>query len=59
MTDESYAAFKVKTQALMDRNNEFIPTGPYNFHDELQWAQDSYEIAKTLYDGVTENEAVP
>ena len=59
MTDDSYAAFKTKTQELMDRNSESIPSGPYTIGDEVQWGLDSFEIAKTLYDGVTENEAVP
>ena len=27
--------------------------------DENSWASDSYNTAKTLYDGVTENEEVP
>ena len=43
----------------MDRNSESIPSGPYTIGDEVQWGLDSFEIAKTLYDGVTENEAVP
>ena len=59
LTDDSYAAFKVRTQALMDRNSDSIPTGPYTVGDEVSWGQDSFEIAKTFYDGVYENEAVP
>ena len=43
----------------MSRNTDSIPTGPYSIGDEDAWAQASFEIAKTLYEGITENEAVP
>ena len=36
-----------------------IPTKLYSIGNENDWATDSYNIAKTLYDGVTENEEVP
>ena len=59
MTDDSYATFKTKTQELMDRNTDSIPSGPYSIGNEISWAKDSYQIAKTLYDGLEENGEVP
>ena len=43
----------------MDRNKRHIPSKTYEIGDESSWAKDSYDIAVTLYDGITENEEVP
>ena len=58
-TDEAFAAFQTKTEELMSRNARHKPSRLYQIGDENSWASDSYTTAKTLYDGVTENEEVP
>ena len=58
-TDEGYEAFQTKVTDLINRNKRHIPSKYYAPGNELDWASDSYDIAKTLYDGLTENEEVP
>ena len=54
-TDEGYEAFQTKVSDLVNRNKRHIPSKLYEPGNELDWASDSYTIAKTLYDGVIEN----
>ena len=58
-TDETYEAFQTKVTDLVDRNRRHIPSKLYSIGNELDWASDSYGIAKTLYDGIEENKEVP
>lgn len=44
---------------MVNRNKSHIPTKLYSVGNEKSWAKDSYDIAITLYDGITENEDVP
>jgi hypothetical protein len=43
----------------VSRNKRHIPSKLYSIGNEKDWASDSYTIAKTLYDGITENKEVP
>ena len=58
-TDASYDAFQTKVTDMVNRNKRHIPSKLYSIGNELSWSKDSYDIAITLYDGLTENEAVP
>jgi len=44
---------------LTNRNKRHIPSRLWHAGDETTWANDSYNVAKTLYDGITKNEEVP
>lgn len=57
-TDESYEIFQGMVSDLTTRNKSVVSkSSVYENLDWDMWSHDSFDIAITLYDGITENEA--
>jgi len=59
-TSDAWTAFKEKRDGIMSKYAYAVAgSSVYKTTNYEKWATESFEIAKTLYDGLTENEAVP
>ena len=58
-TEETWDSFQTQVANITDTYSYAIGTTGVYTYDYDMFADESFKIAKTLYDGVTENEAVP
>ena len=59
-TEDTWTEFQAHLdQILEDYGSAITGSSVYRSTNYEKWSAESYEISKGLYDGVTENEAVP
>ena len=60
ITNEFWPIFVNDTNQIVANNSELVADpAAYENINVLAWAEDSYKLAITAYDGVTEHEALP
>ena len=59
-TPETWAEFQTRVDRVMDEHADAVADpAVYESVDMQEWAEDAFDVAKTVYDGITENEVVP